>query len=111
MVDENMCQVMNDNRAEVFRDLRVASQGYVVEVHDKQVDVQLSVADEVEGQFIAPPIVKNLFVVGSDMPKVGAVGVILHLDRRNQIALGNEIIQSGGPAHEIGFGVFLPIVM
>lgn len=109
MINEDMNQVLNDVKADIFRDLRVASQGYVVSVHDKQVDVQLTVADTVDNVSVAPPVVKNLFVVGGSMPKAGAIGVVLHLDRCNLIS-GTYIQVSGGPAHEIGYGVFLPIV-
>lgn len=108
MINEDMNQVMNDLKSEIFRDLRVASQGVVVSVHDKQVDVQLTIADRVDGVDVVPPVVKNMFVVGTEMPKAGAVGIVLHLDRRNMIS--NAVQQSGGPAHEIGYGVFLPIV-
>lgn len=120
--NEDMNQVLNNTQNDVFRDLRVASQGYVMKVYDKQVDVQLSICDVVDGVPIQPPVVKNLFVVGSEMPQPGTVGVVLHLDRRNQIwfpprsdndEIDNDKIElpkSGGPAHEIGYGVFLPIV-
>ena len=107
MVNEDMNQVMTDLKGEIFRDLRVASIAVVVSVHDKQVDVQPTVADSVGGAFVVPPVVKNLRVVGS-MPSTGAVGVILHLDRKNMVS--GEVQSSGGPAHEIGYGVFLPIV-
>lgn len=109
MVNEDLVQVFNNTKDEVFRDLRVASPCYVVNVHNNQVDVQLTVADAVGGVFITPPVIKNLFVVGKDMPEAGAVGVVLHLDRLNQIP-GQKIVNSGGPAHKIGYGVFLPLV-
>lgn len=108
MVNEDMNQVMGDLKSEVFRDLRVASQAVVVAVHDKQVDVQLLIADAVNGVHVQPPVVRNLFVVGNKMPDAGALGVVLHLDRRNTIT--GQMQNSGGPAHEIGFGVFLPLV-
>lgn len=106
MINEDMNQVMGDLKAEIFRDLRVCSLAYVVRVHDKQVDVQLTVADMVGGTAVTPPEVRNLFVCGS-MPSAGALGVVLHFDRKNFIS--NSIQASGGPAHEIGYGVFLPI--
>ena len=109
MINEDMNQVMGDLKSEIFRDLRVCSQAIVVAGHDKQVDVQLTIADSVDGVSVVPPVVKNMYVVGESMPKAGAVGVVLHLDRRNQI--GQDIQPSGGPAHEIGFGVFLPLVL
>lgn len=117
MINEDMNQVMGDLKSEIFRDLRVCSQAIVVAVHDKQVDVQLIIADKSDGVDVVPPVIKNLYVVGESMPKSGAVGVVLHLDRRNQIGQGelvpgtDNIFRSGGPAHEIGFGVFLPIVL
>lgn len=109
MIDEDMNQVLAQTRADVFRDLRVASQCYVVGVHDKQVDVQLTVMDSTDGVDVVPPVVKNLFVVGTgDMPSKGAIGIMLHLDRKNQVS--GDVQRSGGPAHEIGYGVFLPLI-
>lgn len=108
MVNEDMNQVLNDVKSEVFRDLRVASQAVVVSTHDKQVDVQMLISDVVYGSVVTPPQIKNLSVVGSEMPDVGDVGIILHLDRKNQVT--GQFQESGGPAHEIGFGVFLPIL-
>lgn len=108
MINEDMNQVMNDMKNDVFRDFRVASQAVVTAVHDKQVDVQLLVCDTVDGTVVTPPVIKNLFVVGTKMPDAGALGVVLHLDRRNQLQAAVQV--SGGPAHEIGYGVFLPIV-
>lgn len=108
MINEDIVQALNDTKNDVFRDLRVASQATVVAVHDKQVDVQLLISDMVGNVQVDPPVVKNLCVVGDSMPAVGRLGVVLHLDRRNLVK--NEMQRSGGPAHEIGFGVFLPIV-
>lgn len=111
MINEDMNQVMRQTRQDVFRDLRVASQCYVVAVHDKQVDVQLTVMDVTDGIEVVPPVVKNLFVVGErngSMPDVGDLGIMLHLDRKNQVSA--QVQTSGGPAHEIGFGVFLPLI-
>lgn len=110
MVNEDMNQVLSDFRDDIFRDFRVASCAYVVAVHDNQVDVQLSISDKVGDVVVTPPVVKNLFVVGTSMPDKGAVGVVLHLDRKNQVPGVNDVQDSGGPAHEIGYGVFLPIV-
>lgn len=108
MVNEDFNQVLRDLKSEVFRDLRVCSLAYVVGVHDKQVDVQPSVSDLVNEVAVVPPVVKNLFVVGNAIPEVNDLGVILHFDRKNFIQSG--IQNSGGPAHEIGYGVFLPII-
>lgn len=108
MINEDMNQVVTNIKTEVFRDLRVCSQAVVVAVHEKQVDVQLTVADSVDGRPVVPPVIKNMFVVGDKMPSSGALGVVLHFDRRNELKA--TVQESGGPAHEIGFGVFLPIV-
>ena len=108
MINEDMNQVLRNIKGEVFRDLRVASQAVVVGVHDKLVDVQLLVADVTDGVAVTPPVVKNLNVVGSTMPSEGAVGVVLHLDRKNSI--DSSVKVSGGPAHDISHGVFLPIL-
>lgn len=109
MINEDMVQVLNSTKNDVFRDFRVASPCYVTAVHGKQVDVQLTVKDCVGDTFVTPPVIKNLFVVGKDMPSAGAVGVVLHLDRFNQIP-GRTLVNSGGPAHDIGYGVFLPLI-
>ena len=111
MINEDMNQVMRQTRQDVFRDLRVASPCYVTRVHSRQVDVQLTVMDTTDGVDVVPPEVKNLFVVGvrsGDMPDVGDLGIMLHLDRKNQVSA--EVQRSGGPAHEIGYGVFLPLI-
>lgn len=108
MVNEDINQVFNEVKSEIFRDLRVCTLAFVVNVHDKQVDVQPSVSDLVAGVPVLPPIVRNLFVVGSSMPEVNALGVILHFDRKNYLVEGFQ--NSGGVAHEINYGVFLPIV-
>lgn len=107
-VNEDMVQVMNQSKNEIFRDLRVCSLVAVVAVNGLTVDVKLLVADISNGVAVTPPVVKNLRVVGSSMPLVGAQGVVLHFDRKNQI--NGVLSESGGPAHEIGYGVFLPIV-
>lgn len=107
-VNEDLIQVLDNTKKEVFRDLRVCSIAKVVAVNGLTVDVQLLVADVSNGVSIPPPVVKNLRVVGSAMPSEGAQGVVLHFDRKNNIS--GELSESGGPAHEINYGVFLPIV-
>lgn len=110
MINEDMVQVLNDVKSDVFRDFRVASPCFVINVHNNLVDVQLTVKDCVDGVYVTPPVIKNLYVVGiNDMPNVGTVGVVLHLDRANQVP-GSVLVNSGGPAHEINYGVFLPLV-
>lgn len=106
--DEDMNQVLRQAKQNVFRDLRVASQGYVVSVSGNTVDVQLTVMDVTGDIEVVPPMVKGLRVVGSSMPAVGDIGIILHLDRKNSVS--KDIQRSGGPAHEVGYGVFLPLV-
>ncbi len=108
MIGEDMNQVLAQVKNDIFRDLRVASIASVVNVHDKKVDVKLLVSDVSNGVAMEPPMIKNLNVVGGSMPDVGALGVVLHFDRKNHIS--SDMQESGGPAHEIGYGVFLSIV-
>ena len=109
MINEDMNQVLGNLKREVFRDLRVASIASVDKVSGNKVDVKLLVADISNGIAMEPPVVRNLSVVGSgSMPAEGALGVVLHFDRKNHISSEPQV--SGGPAHEIGYGVFLPII-
>lgn len=112
---EDMVQVLNQTKSDVFRDFRVCTPCRVSEVHFPMVDVAPLVADVSNDVVVNPPLIKNLRVVGfssltsNGMPKQGDLGVILHLDRKNSIDGSLQV--SNGPAHDISFGVFLPIVM
>lgn len=108
-MNEDFREVLNIVKQEVFRDMRVCTLAYVVNVEGNKVDVQPSVKERVGKVEISPPVVKGLYVVGDRLPDVNDVGVILHFDRKNKLGEA-EMQVSGGVAHEIGYGVFLPVI-
>lgn len=109
VITEDFDDIFAEQEAKIMRDLRVATFSRVIKVNTNTIDVQPVIQEKINTRdgykYLPLPVIKDVYYLAGQTPKVGDYVVCLHLDRSlggmNIIEDKTGMVESGGNRHNL----------